>query len=137
MSLPRKGPFRLVTVNTAPERAQKLIGQMINTLSSHYDIDYVANCSSKLQCWYYYESLRVKAIQQVAMTVQQYQPDVLFSASMWSPQEANEIKDLAESIRPSVTTHALPHGLQVEGGPDAVVEYLIEVVPRLLDGIEI
>lgn len=41
-----KGPFRLVTVNTAPERAQRLIGRVADTLSDRYTIIHVANCSS-------------------------------------------------------------------------------------------
>lgn len=32
-----------------------------------------------------------------------------------------------------ILTHAIPQGLQVERGPDAVVEYLVENVPILLD----
>jgi hypothetical protein len=42
-----KGPFRLVTVNTAPERAKKLIGRMVEALKEDYTIDYVANCESE------------------------------------------------------------------------------------------
>lgn len=42
----RKGPFRLVTVNTAPERAKKLIGRLIEALKDEYDITHVDNCSS-------------------------------------------------------------------------------------------
>lgn len=42
-----KGPFRLVTVNTAPERAKKLIGRMVEALKDQYTIDYVANCESR------------------------------------------------------------------------------------------
>ena len=44
-----KGPFRLVTVNTAPERAKKLIGRMTEALKEEYTIDYVANCESKFR----------------------------------------------------------------------------------------
>lgn len=42
----RKGPFRLVTVNTAPERAKVLIGRMVENLQDRYEIEHVANCSS-------------------------------------------------------------------------------------------
>ena len=42
-----KGPFTLVTVNTAPERAIRLIGRMIDNLKDRYEIVYVANCESK------------------------------------------------------------------------------------------
>lgn len=55
-----------------------------------------------------------------------------FCASMWTPEEAEKIQSLARSIVPDIKTHAIPMGLQVERGPDAVVEYLIEKVPLLL-----
>lgn len=42
-----KGPFRLVTVNTAPERAKVLIGRMIDALKNDYDITHVDNCQSE------------------------------------------------------------------------------------------
>lgn len=41
-----KGPFKLVTVNNAPERAKVLIGKVAEALKDDYTIDYVANCSS-------------------------------------------------------------------------------------------
>jgi hypothetical protein len=41
-----KGPFRLVTVNTAPERAKRLIGRVAEALSDRYTIEHVANCES-------------------------------------------------------------------------------------------
>lgn len=54
----RKGPFKLVTVNTAPERAKRLIGRMIDALKDNYDIEHVDNCESKsyqvLSEWYHY-----------------------------------------------------------------------------------
>jgi hypothetical protein len=45
MSSP-KGPYRLVTVNTAPERAKKLIGRVVVALKDQYTIEHVANCES-------------------------------------------------------------------------------------------
>ncbi|KAF2821380.1 hypothetical protein CC86DRAFT_331896 [Ophiobolus disseminans] len=118
MSQQPKGPFRLVTVNTAPERAKRLIGRMVEALQDRYDIVHVANCST---------------IEEVAITVRQQQPDVLFSASMWTPDEAAKIRKIAEKERPGIKTHAIPEGLQVERGPDAIVEYLLDVVPGLLE----
>ena len=38
-----KGPFKLVTVNTAPERAARLIGRMIEGLKEEYTIVHAAN----------------------------------------------------------------------------------------------
>lgn len=52
---------------------------------------------------------------------------------MWTPEEADKIQALARSIIPDIKTHAIPQGLQVEKGPDAIVEYLVEKVPPLLD----
>ncbi|OJJ62251.1 hypothetical protein ASPSYDRAFT_40882 [Aspergillus sydowii CBS 593.65] len=118
MSAP-KGPFTLVTVNTAPERAKRLIGRLIEALKDRYTIIHADNCES---------------IDQVAPKVTEHKPDVLFSASMWSAEQAAEIQGIARSIRPDIKLHAIPQGLQVEKGPDAIVEYLIENVPALLDG---
>jgi hypothetical protein len=74
-------------------------------------------------------------IEEVASTVRQHQPNVLFSASMWTSEEAANVRSIAENERPDIRTHAIPQGLQVEKGPDAIVEYLVEVIPGLLDGI--
>lgn len=52
---------------------------------------------------------------------------------MWTAEEAEQIQALARSIVPGIKTHAIPSGLQVERGPDAIVEYLVEKVPILLD----
>lgn len=60
----RRGPFTLVTVNTAPDRAKRLVGQMIAKLEDRYDITHVDNCSS---------------IEEVASKVQQHQPNILVS----------------------------------------------------------
>lgn len=46
MSTP-KGPFHLVSVNTAPERAKRLIGRVAEALSDRYTIIHVDNCESK------------------------------------------------------------------------------------------
>lgn len=52
---------------------------------------------------------------------------------MWTSEEAEKIQSLARSIVPDIKTHAIPTGLQVDRGPDAIVEYLVEKVPPLLD----
>lgn len=53
---------------------------------------------------------------------------------MWTQQEADKIASIARRERPGIKTHAIPQGLQVERGPDAIVDYLVGVVPALLDG---
>ncbi|OLN92756.1 hypothetical protein CCHL11_06779 [Colletotrichum chlorophyti] len=131
-----KGPYRLVTVNTAPERAKRLVGRMIEALKDQYTIEHVANC---------------ERIDEVEGKVKEFQPDVIvsssdrsgarvritnvkvqFCASMWTAEEADQVFSTARSIRPDIKTHAIPHGLQVERGPDAIVEHLLEKVPVLL-----
>ncbi|KAF2728210.1 hypothetical protein EJ04DRAFT_449765 [Polyplosphaeria fusca] len=113
-----KGPLRLLTVNTAPERAKKLIGRMVEGLKYRYEIEHVGNCA---------------AIEEVPEKVRQLQPNILFSASMWSTEEACRIREIAERERPGIKTHAIPQGLQVERGPGAIVEYLMDNVPPLLE----
>jgi hypothetical protein len=44
-----KGPFKLVTVNTAPERAFRLIGRLTEELKERYTIVHAANCESMLK----------------------------------------------------------------------------------------
>lgn len=41
-----KGPYRLVTVNTAPERAKRLVGRVVEAVKEQYTIQHVANCES-------------------------------------------------------------------------------------------
>lgn len=52
---------------------------------------------------------------------------------MWTAEEAKQIHETARTIKPDIKLHAIPTGLQVERGPDAIVEYLCEKVPGLLD----
>lgn len=52
---------------------------------------------------------------------------------MWTPEQSSHIFEIARKIQPHIKTHAIPYGLQVERGPDAIVEYLVENVPKLLD----
>lgn len=51
-----KGPFRLMTVNTAPERAKRVIGAMAENLKETYTIDYVVNSESKSSALFFFES---------------------------------------------------------------------------------
>lgn len=41
---------------------------------------------------------------------------------------------ISRSIVPDIKTYAIPFGLQVELGPDAIVAHLKEQIPILLDG---
>jgi hypothetical protein len=57
-----------------------------------------------------------------------------FTASMWTPEQSDAVLSRAREINPDVKTLALPQGLQVERGPDAVVEYIVEKLGGLIDG---
>ncbi|KAJ6169150.1 hypothetical protein N7497_001993 [Penicillium chrysogenum] len=130
MSAP-KGPFHLVSVNTAPERAKRLIGRVAEALSDRYTIIHVDNCEK---------------IDEVEDKVKQHNPEVLHAEREFRintmnssaplcglPEEAQQIHQIARSVRPDIKLHAIPQGLQVERGPDAIVEHLLEKVPVLLD----
>lgn len=52
---------------------------------------------------------------------------------MWTAEESEEIQRIARETVSGIKTMAIPHGLQVEKGPDAVVEYLKEKWPGLVD----
>ena len=52
---------------------------------------------------------------------------------MWTKEESDEIKRIARDTVPGIKTMAIPQGLQIEKGPDAVVEFLKEKWPVLLE----
>ncbi|KAI0923466.1 hypothetical protein AcW1_006419 [Taiwanofungus camphoratus] len=107
---------KLITVNTAPERARRLIGRVVEDLKDRYTILHVTNIEKD-----------------VKPTLAREQPDVMFTASMWTPEQAQEIVAVAKETVPGLKTLSLPYGLQVEKGPDAVVEYIEEHLPVLLE----
>ena len=41
------GPFTLVTVNTAPDRAKRLIGRVVEDVKDKYTITHAGNAASK------------------------------------------------------------------------------------------
>lgn len=58
-----------------------------------------------------------------------------FTASMWTPEQSQAVIAEAKSIvGPQLKTLSLPPGLQVERGPDAVVDYIKEKLPGLIEG---
>ncbi|KAJ5671406.1 hypothetical protein N7507_000533, partial [Penicillium longicatenatum] len=103
-------PFTLVTINSALERAKRLIGRVAELLSDRQTIIPIDNC----------EDIRYLVV-------------IMFSASMWTDEKAKQIYAIARSINPTIKLHAIPNGLQVERGPDAIVEHLCQKVPPLLD----
>ena len=90
--------FRLVTVNTAPERAKRLIGRVVEDVKDKYTIVYVANVESKRRFRPSYADLsliigRVE-IEDVKATVEREQPNLL----------ASGCEDVGAKTRPSSFT---------------------------------
>ena len=46
------GPFKLVTVNTAPDRAKRLIGRVVEDVKDTYTIIHAGNAASTFYCFY-------------------------------------------------------------------------------------
>ncbi|KAK6398822.1 hypothetical protein LTR65_000377 [Meristemomyces frigidus] len=130
-----KGPYKLVTVNNAPERAQRIVGRVVEVLKDQYTIIYAANAES-------ITSNRSENRRALLMTagpeaakaiLEEVVPDIVFTASMWTPEQSSRIMAEAKEVNPKVKTLALPQGLQVQKGPDAVVEYIKEQLPALIE----
>ncbi|KAL1587604.1 hypothetical protein WHR41_03671 [Cladosporium halotolerans] len=116
---PPKGPYTLLTVNNAPERATRLVSRVVETVKEQYTIRHVANAESP---------------EAAPALLEQHKPDIVFTASMWSPSQSASVMSAARAINPAVKTLALPQGLQVERGPDAVVEFIVGELPGLIEG---
>jgi hypothetical protein len=58
---------------------------------------------------------------------------IQFTASMWTPEQSKTVHDTARSIIPDILTFSIPQGLQVNKGPDAVVDFIKENLPSLLE----
>jgi hypothetical protein len=52
---------------------------------------------------------------------------------MWTFEQSQEAQAIAKAAVPGIRTMALPQGLQVKEGPDAVVEYVKRAIPKLLE----
>ncbi|KAH9930297.1 uncharacterized protein B0H18DRAFT_905561 [Fomitopsis serialis] len=111
--------YKLMSVNTVPERAKRLIGRVVEDVKDRWTIQYIANA---------------ERIEEVLPTLEQERPDIMFVASMWTPEQQQEIVLIAEEAIPGIKTFKIPSGLQVEKGPDAVVELIKESLPSILDG---
>lgn len=130
----------LVSVNTAPERAAKVIGTVIENVKGKYDIVHAGN------------STTIEGVKPLLESVQP-PPGILFCASMvswetrdegdegmcglltptqWTPEEQEEIQRIARETVPGIRTHAIPTGLQVKVGPNGVVQYLMERIDEIM-----
>ena len=88
------GPFRLVTVNTAPERAKKIVGRVVEDVRETYTIVHAGNAEGEQPCLLSqivpissappgelrlrgFFFITVAAIDSVERVVEDLQPDVL------------------------------------------------------------
>jgi hypothetical protein len=53
---------------------------------------------------------------------------------MWTPAESRAIKKIAREIVPSLRTFAIPTGLKVQKGEDAVVIYVEGRLDDIING---
>jgi hypothetical protein len=75
--------------------------------------------------------MRLKRPSETALVANYYNQ---FTASMWTPEQSSWVLAQAREVNPNVKTLAIPQGLQVQHGPDAVVAYVKEQLPALLGG---
>jgi hypothetical protein len=132
------GPYKLVTVNNAPERAKKLIGRVVEAVKDKYTIIHAGNADSTFPYAPQTPLNRktdnsCEGLAEAPALVTEIQPDLLFTASMWTPEESLKVRTEAADLVPGLKTFAIPQGLQVERGPDAIVEFLVENLPELLE----
>ncbi|KAG7528367.1 hypothetical protein FFLO_06207 [Filobasidium floriforme] len=104
-------PINLVSVNTAPERAKRLIGILIEDVKDRYNIRHAGNSDT------------IEGVKPLLLSIQP-PPGILFCASMWTPDQQAQIQQIARDTIPGIRTAAIPTGLQVDQGPDAVVQFL-------------
>ncbi|AAW41377.1 hypothetical protein CNA08170 [Cryptococcus deneoformans JEC21] len=119
MSTPSSTPVNLISVNTAPDRANKVIGTVIENVKDKYSIVHAGN------------STTIEGVKPLLESTQP-PPGILFCASMWTPEQQEEIQRIARETIPGIKTHAIPTGLQVQVGPEGIVKYLMERIDEIM-----
>ncbi|PWN86830.1 hypothetical protein FA10DRAFT_304719 [Acaromyces ingoldii] len=112
-------PVQLVSVNTAPDRAKKVIGAVIEQVKEKYAIEHAGNSET------------IEGVEPLLRSIQP-PPGILFCASMWTPEQQEEIQSIARKAIPGIKTHAIPTGLQVKVGPEGIVKYLVERIDEIM-----
>ena len=75
-----KGPYKLITVNTAPERAKRLIGRVVENIKDRYIIEHIQNCESECQCTWHLAMVCAQnyvGIEDVKQALESIKPDLL------------------------------------------------------------
>lgn len=50
----------------------------------------------------------------------------------WTPEEQEQIQQIARDTIPGIKTHGIPTGLQVKEGPEGVVRYLTAQIDAIM-----
>ncbi|KAJ9614970.1 hypothetical protein H2200_001044 [Cladophialophora chaetospira] len=111
--------YKLLSVNTAPDRARRMIQKIVEDVKNEYTIIHCANAAS---------------IEEVESLASLHQPDILFCASMWTPEQSTEIKRIARKVVHGLRCYAVPQGMQVRDGPEATVEHVKSQLPNIIEG---
>ncbi|OCF41070.1 hypothetical protein I317_05081 [Kwoniella heveanensis CBS 569] len=119
MSSVKKGTITLVSVNTAPDRAKKVIGGVIERVKDKYDIVHAGN------------STTIEGVRPLLLSTKPT-PDVLFCASMWTPDEQDEVQRIAKETIPGIRTYGIPTGLHTKAGPEGIIQHLSERIDGIL-----
>ncbi|WWC61518.1 uncharacterized protein I303_104102 [Kwoniella dejecticola CBS 10117] len=120
MSSSSKSLINLVSVNTAPDRAKKVIGAVIENVKDRYNIVHAGNTTT------------IEGVKPLLKSIQPA-PGILFCASMWTPEQQQEIQKIARDTIPGIKTHGIPTGLQVQVGPEGIVQYLMERIDEIME----
>jgi hypothetical protein len=52
--------------------------------------------------------------------------------AQWTPEQQEEIQQIARHTIPGIKTHAIPTGLQAKVGPEGVISYLMERIEGIM-----
>ncbi|KAK1817033.1 hypothetical protein LTR12_008522 [Friedmanniomyces endolithicus] len=120
--------YKLVTVNNNPERAKMIVGKVIEAVTDQYIIVHAANAESPEAARPIFEEF----VPDIVTTTRLPTLEPQFAASMWTPEQSSHVFAQAREVNPECKTLAIPQGLQVEKGPEAVVEWIKGKLPGLL-----
>ncbi|BGP36582.1 hypothetical protein JCM10449v2_000483 [Rhodotorula kratochvilovae] len=102
-------PIGLVSVNTAPDRAKKVLGEVCERVKPKYNIAHVGNSDTIEGLKPLLESLSTK-------------PGIV-----WTPEQQQEIKEIARSVLgDDFKFYGIPTGLQVKVGPQGIIDHILE-----------
>ncbi|CAD6566462.1 MAG: hypothetical protein CYPHOPRED_000735 [Cyphobasidiales sp. Tagirdzhanova-0007] len=121
--MPASSPksIAVVSVNTAPDRAKKVLGMVAEDLHERYLISLVGNSDS------------IEGVKPMLLSLDT-PANLLLCASMWTPEQQATIQRIAKETVPGIKTYAIPTGLQVQIGPEGIAKHLADRMDLILEG---